>query len=56
MIAAYGLALSMSANLAYNLASQSAIDGGGGSAPSNAITTDDGTPIVTDSGEYIVTG
>lgn len=27
---------------------------GGGSAPSNALVTDDSTPIVTDGGDYIL--
>lgn len=55
---AFGLVLSQSQNLAWNLAELCAIDGGGGGTPSppaNVITTDSGDPITTDSGDYITT-
>lgn len=47
--------LSQSANLAYNLATLPAIDGGGIGIPDGAIVTDDGSVITTDSGDIVTT-
>lgn len=54
---AYGMGLADSVELAFNLASQSALDGGGGELPpGNYVTTDSGSYLTTDDGSYIILG
>lgn len=52
---AYHLGLTQIAELAYNLASQSAIDGGN-TGVGDFVTTDAGDTITLDNGEPLITG
>lgn len=48
---AYGLGIDQSFNLAFQLGDEE-----GGDVPVDAIVTDNGIPIVTDDGQYIIIG